>query len=248
MRRRTAQELAQPFGRGARNRGESLETGMSWSLKRRRIEPELMDEAGPEEAQRILRDLVRINARLGGHATIRKLLLRAGCNGGRFSLLDVGAASGDTAALIRRYFPSAQVTSLDRNAVNLRTAGHPKVLADAFRLPFRPRSFDFVFSSLFLHHFGDEQVVALIRSFSEIARQGVLLSDLERHIVPYWFMRASKPFFGWHWMTVYDGRLSVQAAFKAKELAALARSAGLRAVQVETHRPAFRLSLIGRIA
>lgn len=215
-------------------------------MRERVIVPELMDEADPDDARKCLKDLTRINAAFGGHSTIRKLLARAGCDGSGFSLLDVGAASGDSGRIIKQAYPNAQVVSLDRNAVNLSGAGDPKVLGDAFRLPFQPRSFDYVFSSLFLHHFSNEQVEAVLQSFGTIARRAVLIADLERHVVPYWFLAASRAVFRWHWMTVHDGRISVRAAFNASELGAIAWRAGLENVDVQAYRPAFRLALVGR--
>lgn len=221
---------------------------MRLDLGERRIEPELMDEAEPGVARGCLNSLVRINRRLGGHAVVLKLLARAGCAREPFSLLDVGAASGDIAHVVQAAFPGSRVVSLDQNAVNLESAPRPKVLADAFRLPFAARSFDYVFSSLFLHHFEDEQIVSLLRHFSGIARKGVLISDLERHMVPYLFLPATRWLFGWHWMAVHDGKISVRAALTAAELTSLANRAGLKNVDVVAHRPAFRLSLAGKVS
>jgi SAM-dependent methyltransferase len=140
------------------------------------------------------------------------------------------------------------VTSLDRNWTNLERAPQPKLLGDAFALPFGPDSFDFVLSSLFLHHFPDEQIVELLRSFHVIARRAVLVSDLERHILPWLFLRTSKRIFGWNHVTVHDGLISVKAALRKSELRQLALRAGIEAPQVLAHRPAFRLSLIGKKA
>ena len=212
----------------------------------RKISPELMDEADPEEARPSLRDLIRINIEFGGHSILRQLLHRAGCDRGKATILDVGAASGDNAAIIMETLPGARVVSLDRNAVNLAAAPPPKVLADAFSLPFPDRSFDFVFNSLFLHHFENDQVITLLREFGRVARQAVLIADLERHRLPYWFLPASRLYYRWHWMTVHDGMISVRAAFTASELADLASAAGLKRVEVQTHRPAFRISVVGR--
>ena len=212
----------------------------------RNLVPELMDEADPVDARQVLQDLVGINAVLGGHRIVRQLLRKTGCGKEPFSLLDVGAASGDSARVIREAFPRARVVSLDRNATNLAAAPPPGILADAFDLPFAPDSFDYVFCSSFLHHFENEQIVELLRGFAAVARRAVLIVDLERHIVPYWFMRLTQPFFGWHWLTVRDGLISVRAAFTAAELTFAAQRAGLCEVQAATHRPAFRISLIGR--
>lgn len=213
-------------------------------LARRKIQQELLDRAKPSEARSNLADLVRINRYFGGHSTIRQMLERVVKPDEPFSMLDVGAASGDTAEMIVRWYPQARVTSLDNNAVNLKAAPPPKLLADAFQLPFAPRSFDFVMSSLFLHHFPDEDVTALLRSFRLLARRGVLIADLERHVFPLLFLRLSKPFFGWRRITVHDGLRSVRASFRAAELKKLAEAAGIDNPFVEVHRPAFRLTLL----
>jgi ubiquinone/menaquinone biosynthesis C-methylase UbiE len=219
---------------------------MWWRMGARKIVPELMDEADPADAQHSLRDLIRINTELGGHAILRQLLHRAGCDTEPATILDVGAASGDSARVIADAVPGVRVVSLDRNAVNLAAAPQPKVLADAFTLPFPNRSFDFVLSSLFLHHFENSAIIALLREFRRIARKAVLISDLERHRLPYWFLPASRLYYRWHWMTVHDGMISVRAAFTPNELRALAAAAGLKPVEVQTHRPAFRISVVGR--
>ena len=213
-------------------------------FSKRLIKPELLDHLPPEEARLNLADLVRINRHFGGHSVLRKTVAGIAGANERFTLLDIGAASGDTARLIQEIFPKASITSLDYNAVNLGTAPHPKLLADAFRLPFLPASFDFVVSSLFLHHFEDPQVIELLRNFYQIARRGLLVCDLERHMAPYLFLPATKLLFGWQRITVHDGVISVRASFRARELAKLSREAGIAAAEIRVHRPAFRLSLV----
>ncbi|MFL6353066.1 MAG: methyltransferase domain-containing protein [Bryobacteraceae bacterium] len=213
-------------------------------FSKRLIKPELLDHAPPDEARLNLADLVRINRNFGGHGTIRKLLAQVVANDDQFTLLDVGAASGDTARLLQRLYPRASVTSLDYNSVNLEAAPAPKLIANAFELPFLPRRFDYVLSSLFLHHFSDEQVVGLLRSFYGVARRALLVCDLERHVVSYYFLPLTKWFFGWQRITLHDGPISVRAAFRSDELMALASRAGIPDARVSVHRPAFRLSLI----
>ena len=212
-------------------------------FSRRDIQPELLDHAEPDVARANLADLVRINTRFGGHSIIRKLFRDAGA-GGAFSVLDVGAASGDTARVIQETYPHASVTSLDYSRINMGSAPYPKVLANAFTLPFADGAFDYVISSLFLHHFTDERVADLLRGFDRVARRAVLIADLERHAVPYLFLKCSRALFGWGFITVHDGLLSVRAAFRAPELLAVARRAGLENARVRTNRPAFRLTLV----
>jgi len=165
-------------------------------LGKRLILPELLDTLPPDEAGASLMDLTRINRRWGGHSTLRKLLAGTVPASGRFSVLDVGAASGDMGACIRQSYAGAEVTSLDYVESHLTGASGAKVVADAFMQPFRPGSFDYVFCSLFLHHFTDEEVVERLRGFGEVARKAVLVIDLERNPIPYYFIAWSRPLLG----------------------------------------------------
>ncbi len=212
------------------------------------IVPEELDRAGPQEAGPVLADLARVNRYFGGHRILRKIVSQVVQPGERFSMLDVGAASGDIGAALRSRYPGATVVSLDRQMFHLDAAAHPKLAADAFRLPFVPASFDLVFSSLFLHHFSDDQVVDLLASFKKLARRAVLAIDLERGPLAFRFLPATRWLFGWDRMFVDDGLLSVQAAFKRDELQALATRAGLARARVSTHRPWGRLSLVAPVA
>ena len=223
---------------------------LSWdvaTVEQRVIVPELLDHASPDVARDNLRDLVRINRYLGGYGILRRIVAEFVQPPDSFTLLDVGAASGDMGAALLRCYPRATIVSLDRKCVHLEPAAHPKVAGDAFLLPFAERSFDFVFSSLFLHHFSNDQVVDLLRNFALIARRAVLAIDLERGPLACQFIPATKWLFGWHEISLHDGPVSVRAAFKKQELRELALDAGLSRSRVSVHRPWARLSLVAPV-
>jgi len=207
------------------------------------LKPEIMDSLPPAEARASLADLVRINRRWGGHSTLRKLLDDVIPTGEEFSLLDIGAASGDMGEYIHARRHGARVTSLDYIASHLEACPGIRVVGDAFQLPFAAGSFDYVFSSLFLHHFTDEEVVRLLAGFGRIARKRVLIIDLWRNPVPYYFISRTRRLFGWHPVSVYDGAISVEAAFTARELLDLARRAGLTEARAASYIPAYRIAL-----
>jgi len=215
------------------------------SLRERVICHEILDDLPLEEARPSLNDLVRLNRHWGGHSTLRWLLAQAvPSHSETFSLLDVGAASGDMGECIRRWYPAATVTSLDYRASHMQSCAPPKVVADAFGLPFSPASFDYVFCSLFLHHFTNQQIVDLLRGFGAVARRAVLVIDLERHPIARNFLPWTKWIFHWDQVTVHDGVASVEAAFRKPELEQLARSAGLQDVRVSVFHPAFRIAMV----
>src|ERR1017187_5617523 len=211
--------IEEPFYDGGYNRF------VRFHFPKRAIEPEWLDEVGREEARASLGDLIRLNRDWGGYSSLAKLLRDLGPNK-TFSMLDVGAASGDMGRQSLRLYPGAQVTSLDYVAHHLDGAPGLKVAADAFRLPFARRSFDYVFSSLFLHHFTSEQIVVLLTGFREVARRAVLAVDLERAAIPYYFVPATRWALGWDPITAHDAPISVAAGFRPGELRDLAMAAG----------------------
>ena len=81
--------------------------------------PETLDHTQPEAARASLNDLVRINRYLGGYRVLRSLFSPFAGREDRFSVLDVGAASGDMGAALRRRFPQAVVTSFDYKSDHL---------------------------------------------------------------------------------------------------------------------------------
>jgi 2-polyprenyl-3-methyl-5-hydroxy-6-metoxy-1,4-benzoquinol methylase len=207
--------------------------------------PELLDSAAPTLASTNLRDLARINRWFGGHRALLQILKTLIDHPmEQFTLLDVGAGSGDMGQCIRVHYPRVTVTSLDRRCFHLSRAGAPRVAADAFQLPFRHGAFDFVLCSSLLHHFPDSRATELISALRPFARRSLIILDLERHLLPYWFLPMTKWLLNWSHMTVHDGRVSVAAAFRPAELLNLARAAGAAPGSIRRHRPWFRISLV----
>ena len=211
---------------------------------RRFIRPELLDDLPLQQKQGSLRDLDRLN-RQSGLRPLRQLMGKVARHSDSFTMLDVGAASGFMGKCICQSYPGAQVTSLDQKPDHLLPAPAPKVAADALSLPFGPASFDFVFSSLFLHHFEDDAVTGLLREMARVAKSAVLALDLYRHPIPYYFVPLSKPVYGWDPITAHDAPVSVAAGFRPQELAALARHAGLKDCEGRSHGWSFRVTLVG---
>ena len=79
----------------------------------------------------------------------------------------------------------------------------------------------------------------MLEQMARLARHAVLVNDLERHALSWWFIRHS-PMIGE--ISRLDGAASVQQAFTAAELDMLARRAGFTCFRVRKHVP-FRLSL-----
>lgn len=195
-----------------------------------------------------LGDLRRINRHFGGRRVLRTLLdeqvQRMGLTG--FSLLDVGAASGDLPAAVREWFPDAKVVAVDLYERHLRAApedGVRLVCADAWRLPFGARSFDFVSASLFLHHFSDDELPGMLRSLAAPGRRALVINDLDRHWALLAFVRLAGPLLARSPITRFDAPASIRQAFGPGELERAAARAGFHRFHSRWHWP-FRRSLV----
>lgn len=201
----------------------------------------MLDFASDAEAAKNLRDLARINKLTGARRELVQQLRRRFRTDDSFNFLDVGAASGDMARAVLASFPNARVCCLDLLLRNLQSAPEGKVQADAFALPFSAASFDVVHCSLFLHHFSNEAVEKLILEMSRVAGKLVLIQDLHRHWLAYYFLPATRWIFFWRRLTVEDGMKSVAAGWRRKELEIiLERIHLLEASKISWHFPSFR--------
>ena len=204
----------------------------------RTLQPELMDSASAADVAMNLRDLSRINRWFGGNRALAKVLdpyLRRKPDA---LVLDVGAANGETLRWLSTRYPRARFLALDYAVRLLQMGSGPRVAADVFCWPVRPKSVDIVLCSLFLHHFTDAGIGEILGHFESAARLAVVAVDLHRHPLSRGFLPATRFLAGWHPLTVHDGVISVDAAFTPAELRALAPRG-----RVRSHWPWFRLSL-----
>jgi ubiquinone/menaquinone biosynthesis C-methylase UbiE len=232
-------------------------------LTPKRIYEEEMLDAGlgtDEDVEANLLDLRRINRFLGGTSVVIRALARTvdGNRADHLSLLDVGTGSADIPSEVVRWCRSrgiaATVAALDISERNIRIArtrlgvGEDLnlVRANALHLPFSARSFDYVTASLFLHHFRDDDVVRLLSEFARVARRAVIVNDLVRNLVPYYFIRLTGRLILTNWISRNDGPVSVLRGFTRSELTSLAKRAGLSNCRVEREFP-YRLSLVAGV-
>ncbi|OGU25040.1 MAG: hypothetical protein A3K13_05150 [Gemmatimonadetes bacterium RIFCSPLOWO2_12_FULL_68_9] len=213
--------------------------------------------AHPALVEATLKDIVRVNALLGGRAAaafgLDRLLDGATPASPRLRLLDVGAGSGDLARYLvgraaQRSVALAPVI-IERHPVAAglcRRAGLATAVGDGGQLPLADRSVDIVLASQLLHHLDRRSAVALLRELDRVARLGVVVADLRRHpVAALGIWLASYPL-GLHPVTRQDGVTSVRRGFTRHELEQLLREAGVTGAVFR--RPGYRLVAVWRAA
>jgi ubiquinone/menaquinone biosynthesis C-methylase UbiE len=221
---------------------------------------ELLDspERVREELAANLRDIRRLNRWFGGSVLVRRYFFALNRSAGKgadlsVSLLDVATGSGDIPAAIivwgRKHGIEITATGLDCSPDVLGEAARYTggsvsfVLGDARALPWPDSSFDVVTCSLALHHFDPASAAQVLREVARVARVGVIVTDLRRSRLAYvatWLVTHTV---ARNRLTRHDGPLSVLRAYTAREVQALAASAGLAGAHVRRHL-FFRLALL----
>jgi ubiquinone/menaquinone biosynthesis C-methylase UbiE len=222
-------------------------------FQQRSYELENLDKGSytADEYEHCIVELQRVNQWLGDARALRNSLLKDVEAEGlqSFSVLDVGAGSGEllreTAKWAAETKRTTRLVGLELNARSARAIREesrefPQIeslRSDAFRLPFQNDQFEYVFCSLFTHHFRDAQVVEVLREMARVARRRIFVIDLHRNAVAYFFYTTVARLFLRNRIIREDGALSILRSFKPEELESLGRQAGLRGVTVEKHFP-----------
>ena len=208
-----------------------------------------MDDFSITDARlyRALDQLRWVNRMLGGHrATLRALAPFLRARSSRpVRILDVGTGVADFPEYLVRWGARrglhVHVLGLDANPATVDYAGGvldrrlPPALrsrvellvGDARSIPLGDGAVDVSICSLFLHHFDTDQAVRVLREMNRVARDGVVVNDLHRHVLAYLGIRTIVHLLPVSGMFRHDGPVSVLRAFRRGELVSLARSAGL---------------------
>ncbi len=244
-----------------------LDRIFQWTTPARRIDQdELLDlgEGSEPEVTRGLRDLERINRFFGGKAFLRRHvfpLLDQADAARPLRILDLACGSAVCARWIadraRRRGRKVEIVALDRSSRHLKVAraeiargnpdGYPEITllrADAGRLPFQTGAFDLVISTLFLHHLSVPELVVMMRAWSRVCRGRLLLNDLVRDWVPYYFFLTARPVFARSPLTRHDGRVSLLRAYTPAEMLSIAERAGVRSVGIRRDWRYYRMTLV----
>jgi 2-polyprenyl-3-methyl-5-hydroxy-6-metoxy-1,4-benzoquinol methylase len=212
-------------------------------FKHRSTELELMDDLtlSGEALRRNLEELEVLNHWLGGYQVVTDALQRLPLPAASqpLSIADLGCGGGDTLRVLARWARKrnmpVSLQGYDANAFMVDYAtrkcrSFPEIQIhqeNIFAPAFQSRTFDVIICSLFCHHFTDQELIGLWRQLQGQARVAVIINDLHRHPLAYYFIKGLT----WLWPCSYlvrnDAPVSVLRAFRRAELESLLHQAGL---------------------
>ena len=231
-------------------------------LSRRSYQKELLDrdDIPFDDIKRNMEELNFINTFLGGHAItlagVKKLISPTPVSeNGRHLICEIGCGGGDNLIAIAEWcnknYIDASFLGIDINADCIEIAREACknisatfVHADykAVNFPTRPT---IIFSSLFCHHFSNEDLVDMLQWMSRNSSVGFFINDLHRHIIAYYSIKSLSRIFSKSYLVKNDAPISVARGFTKKEWLTLLKTANIQNFSINW-KWAFRWLVIAR--
>lgn len=228
------------------------------NLQQRSYIKELLDDdAIPfEDIKKNMQELNFINTWLGGHGItldgFRKLIE----NRKQISVCEIGCGGGDNLAAIVKWCNKNNISvhciGIDIKSACIDFAKENKTLeeiskwicSDYSKVIFDQKP-DIIFSSLFCHHFNEDELTSQVRWMKQNASLGFFINDLQRHQLAYWSIKLLTRLFSSSYLVKNDAPLSVARGFKKEEWLKIFTAAGIDRFSLEW-KWAFRYLIIYR--
>ena len=204
------------------------------------IEPEIID-LGPgfyskEEYEDCLTKLDQIGRWLGGDRATFVAMQKI--NPSPRSILDVGCGGGEFTIRLAQQYPKACIVGIDLNPQAIEFAKKRLALTQnpptnlIFKIQNQKqleedKSYDVVMTTLVCHHMTDDELVEFLKQACRIAKQRVILNDLHRHAIAYYFFKVASPLFFRNRLVQHDGLVSIKRSFDRKEWVRALEQTGL---------------------
>ena len=200
------------------------------SLKTRSYEKELLDGDNIPFGDLLinLSELNTIGELLGGHSVTRRgvnFFLRKIPAAQSLTIAEIGCGGGDNLFAIQKYLGKkrkvALLTGIDikPDCIKYAQSATPEIqwiCSDYRTVKWPGGKPDIIFSSLFCHHFTNEELISQINWLRENSKVGFFINDLHRHPLAYHSISVLTKLFSKSYLVKNDAPLSVKRSFKKK--------------------------------
>lgn len=212
------------------------------NLKNRSSQKELLDadDIPFSDIKSNMQELDTINTVLGGHAiTLEGLKTFLAPRRPELFVCEIGCGGGDNLRAIQNYCAKKNIAvkllGIDKKKECIEYAAERNSHLDAewtcsdyqlVDLKMNPP--DIIFSSLFCHHFSNEELVQMIHWMMQNSRLGFFINDLHRHPIAYFSIKWITSLFSSSYLVKHDAPLSVARGFNKREWQKIFSGAGLK--------------------
>jgi len=216
------------------------------NLRQRSYQKELMDgdDISFDAMAQTLRELNIINTRLGGHQITLKGVEKLKGNTNPVTICEIGCGGGDNLFAIYKYCTKKNITAnfigidMNKECIAFAKQQYPQlpctwICSDYKAVQFGKEKPAIIFSSLFCHHFTNEELVPMLQWLDQNSRHGFFINDLQRHWLAYYLIKYITKFFSRSYLVKNDACLSVARSFRKKDWQNLFNQAGIEKYSIQ---------------
>ena len=186
-------------------------------------------------------ELNKVNTLLGGHAVSIAGLKRLLGSQKTVTICEIGCGGADNMIALNKWCTNNHINaSFIGVDIKPECIGYAKqqmktdatwLVSDYRQVVFEQKP-EIIFSSLFCHHFSDEELVEQISWMHLNSTAGFFINDLHRHSLAYWSIKFLTSCFSSSYLVKNDAPLSVARAFKRSDWRRVFKAAGLTTYQI----------------
>jgi 2-polyprenyl-3-methyl-5-hydroxy-6-metoxy-1,4-benzoquinol methylase len=208
------------------------------NLQNRSYEQELLDADGIpfKDIRKTMQELNSINTLLGGHKITVEGARNLSAGKTQLHICEIGCGGGDNLKAISNHPAAGEFVytgvDLKRECIQFAAEQYPELNADWICSDYQKTQFitkpDIIFSSLFCHHFTDEQLIEMLQWMDKNCSAGFFINDLQRNTVAYYLIKWLTALFSKSYLVKNDACLSVARSFVKKDWEKIFLESGLK--------------------
>ena len=196
-----------------------------------------------DDIKRNMQELDFINTWLGGHSItlsgLNKMLAAEKKDNKPYTICEIGCGGGDNLIAIdkwaRKNGYSISLIGIDKKKECIDFA-RQKIADERYlwinssyeHADFGEMKPDIIFSSLFCHHFSDQELAYMIQWMNANSTQGFFINDLHRHYLAFLSIKVLTKLFSKSYLVRHDAPLSVARGFVRKDWQKIMQQSGIQ--------------------